>query len=451
MVTKLRGRERAFALLISGVHGMDHFLKRLFPPLIPIWGLAFGYPLWKLGLLMGVRSFGSAIGQAPIGELSDRHDRRLILPAGIAVIGLGIVALALLSGLGSGTAVLEFGGARFDDRFLLMAGAMLAVGVGSSTVHPTGYPLISANVAEERKGTVLGMWGSASKFGEGLAPAMVGGLLLVLAWNHLLVLFGVVGVAYALVLFASLGPYETRPVGRRDSGERSGREDTSSERTRSFRSLWRADRRRYAYPLVVVAVYFTVQIMAATGVTVFLPEFLTSSYGYAFSVLGVELTPESTASFYYAALLMVAGVGQLGTGRLVDRHDSRKVLIAYLAVSAAVLGVLAVGSFSPLALFGVLLLLGASLYGMNPARDSLVGDIAPPELEGRAFGYIWTAALLASSVAPTVVGYLGDRIGLRAVFLVIAGVLLASAVPILLLLSPRVYRGEAAAGATGGD
>jgi MFS family permease len=430
MLSALDGDQRAFALLISGVHGMDHLLKRLFPPLIPVWVVAFGYPLWKLGLLMGLRSLGSAVGQAPMGVLSDRYDRRYLLPLGIGVSALGVVAFAVGPGLAPATDLLTVAGVGVDGRFLLMLAAMFAVGVGSSAVHPTGYPLISANVDEATKGTVLGMWGSASKFGDGLAPALVGGLLLVLTWERILLVFGVVGIAYAGVLFLVLGGFETRPAGQRES---------AGEDVDGLRTLWHRDRRLYLYPLLAVFAYFTVQIMAATGVTVFLPEFLTSVYGYSFALGDVELTPESTASFYYAALLIVAGVGQLGTGRLVDAYDSRKVLVAYLVAAAGVLGLLAVGTFGPVALLAVLVMLGLSLYGMNPARDSLVSEIAPPALEGRAFGYIWTGALLASSASPAIVGYLGDSIGLRAVFLVLAGVVLCSTLPIALLLSDHVY------------
>ena len=443
MGTTLEGDERAFALLVSGVHGMDHLLKRLFPPLIPIWVVAFGYPLWQLGLLVGIRSFGSAVGQAPMGVVSDRYDRRYILPVGVGLIGLAIVAFAGVAGRGSTAELLRVAGVPLDGRFLVMLTAMFAVGVGSSTVHPTGYPLITANVDREQRGTVLGMWGSASKFGDGLAPAFVGALLLVLAWERILLLFGAVGVAYAVLLFVSLGAYETRPAGQIATDEGEGQTGPT----------WGDDRRLYVYPLAAVFVYFTVQIMAANGVTVFLPEFVNSVYGYSFDVLGVQLTAESTASFYYSALLVVAGVAQLGTGRLVDRYDSRTILIGYLLVAAAVLGVLAVGSFSPLALLVVLLALGVSLYGMNPARDSLVSEIAPADRQGRTFGYIWTGALLASTASPVAVGYIADVAGLRVVFFVLAGVVLLSAIPVALLLSDRVYlptrEGADAEGTTG--
>ena len=56
------------------------------------------------------------------------------------------------------------------------------------------------------------------------------------------------------------------------------------------------------------------------------------------------------------------------------------------------------------------------------------------------FGYIWTGALVMSSMAPAVIGRIGDVAGLRQAFLIVAGLVLLSAVPIGLLLSDRVYQ-----------
>jgi MFS family permease len=325
-----------------------------------------------------------------------------------------------------------------------MLAVMLVVGLGSSTLHPIGYPLISQNVPERRKGTVLGMWGSARSFGEGVAPAFVGVGLLVTGWEEILVVFGVVGLLYAAYLFVALGPFETRPADRVTAG--SGGEnvvgdgdDAGSGGGAGGSSLLSADRRLFLYPVLAVFVAFVLQIVATTGTTVFLPEFITSEYGYAFSVAGFEVTPESTASFYYSALLLTAGFVQIGTGRLVDRYDHRRVLLGFLAVGTVMLVVLAEFVFSPFALVPVLLLLGASLWGLNPARDAIVSDITPADHEGRTFGYLWTGALVASSAAPAVVGRIGDVAGLRTAFLLVAGLLVASAVPIALLLSERVY------------
>lgn len=437
----MEGKEWRFALTISGAHGMDHFLKRVFPPLIPVWAFVFGFPLWQLGVILGARSFGSAIGQAPMGHLSDRFDRRFMLPTGIAAMGCSFIVFAIIPTLEALAFEFDFAGVTLSGQFLGMLIVMVAIGLGSSTLHPTGYPLISQNVTTSRKGKVLGMWGSARAFGDGTAPAVVGVALLITGWQWILVGFGVFGVLYAIYLFTVLGGYETIPA------------DTDETQTPATEqaSIWDADRRLYVYPMLAVFVAFALQIMATTGVTVFLPQFITSEYGYSFTLAGYLITPESTASFYYSALLITAGIVQLGTGELIDRYDHRKVLIAFLVVGTGMLVSLAVLSFPPSGLFGVLILLGASLWALNPARDAIVSDISPPHREGRTFGYLWTGALLVASTAPAVVGYIGDIAGLRQAFLAVAGLVLLSAIPIALLLTEAVYLESGQTGPVGAD
>jgi MFS family permease len=445
----MESREWRFALTISGAHGMDHLLKRVFPPLIPVWVVAFGFPLWKLGLLLGAQTFGSALGQAPMGHLSDRHDRRLMLPTGIALIGTAFLAFATIPSIGVLAFEFTVLGTTLTGEFAAMLATMLAVGIGSSTLHPTGYPLISQNVGEGVKGRVLGMWGSARAFGDAGAPALVGAALLATGWRSIVAGFGLLGVLYAVYLFVVLGGFETRPAeqltGDGDDTAGSAEGDAGSSAARD------GDRRRYVYPVAAVFVAFVLQLVATSGTTVFLPEFITSQYGYAFSVAGFEITPESTASFYYSALLVTAGVVQIGTGGLVDRYDDRKILVGFLLAGTLMLVVLATFVFSPLALFAVLLLLGASLWGLNPARDAIVSDITPAEREGRTFGYLWTGGLLLASAAPAVVGYIGDVASLREGFLLLAGLVLLSAIPIALLLSDRVYLEDGTAGTAGAD
>lgn len=86
--------ERRFALLLSLAHGLDHFSRRLLPPLIPLWAVAFGFPLWKIGLIPAVQLLGNGLAQAPMGVLSDRYDRRVLLSTGIGVLGASYVVFA---------------------------------------------------------------------------------------------------------------------------------------------------------------------------------------------------------------------------------------------------------------------------------------------------------------------------------------------------------------------
>jgi MFS family permease len=426
----MKTAERRFVLTLSGAHAASHVFRRLLPPLIPVFVLAFGYPLWQLGLLAGAFSLGSGLGQTPIGVLSDRYDRRYILPAGLALVGGCYVLFALIPGLGLSQVTITGAGYATSLEFLLMLLVVFVGGTGTSVLHPTGYPLLSENVSPERKGRALGWFGGASKFGDALAPAMVGVLLLVLAWPAVLIIIGSIGVVYAGLLFVTLGNYQTRP--------RLNRGDTADKEV----DVWHSDRRLYIYPILAIFLFFAIRMIAAGGVNVFIPEFITSVYGFTLTVFGFKVTAASVASFYYSALLFVAGLTQLATGELVDRFDHRKVLLSFLGVATLVLALLATTILSPTLLFLTLLLLGASMWGLNPARDSLISEITPADREGRTFGYLWTGGMVIGSVSPVIVGYIGDTAGLQQAFAMLAAVTVLSAIPIALLLSPRVYLRE---------
>lgn len=363
-----------------------------------------------------------------MGVLSDRYDRRVLISGGITLVGASYIGFTLTPLLGHAPAVVT-GGLAVDAQFVGMVAVMFVGGLGTSALHPTGYPLISANVDASRKGRAIGMFGSAAKLGDGVAPLAIGVMLLWTGWQEILFLIGAFGIAYAAGLFVVLGRYDTRPRGRPAAG--AGAADGSS--------LRELDRRYYLYPILAIFLFFAVRMVATGGVNVFIPEFITSVYGYSLTVFGLVVTPESTASFFYSGLLITAGVTQLGTGELVDRFDGRLVLLAFLGVAAGLLVVLGFVRLSSLSLFVVLVLLGGSMWGLNPARDSLITEITPADREGRTFGYLWTGAMVIESVSPALVGYIGEVAGLQEAFKLLAVVTVVSMLPIASLFSSRVY------------
>lgn len=427
--------ERRFVLLVSGGHGFQHFLRRMFPPLIPIWVIAFDFSLAVAGLILSAQTVGSALGQAPFGILSDRYDRRYIMPTGIAFAAIAVAAFATVPFLDVFQTELTVFGTTLTARLVVMVLASLCLGLGGSVLHPTGYPLISENVDPSVKGRALGMWGSAAKLGDGLAPAVVGLLLLSVAWPSILLLLAGAVFCYAVVLFFALGRYETRPA-RRLADDGTGTDEGDSDQGLPLADL---DRRVYLFPILAVFAFFAIRMLAAGGVNTFIPEFITSEYSYTFVVANVEIAAESTASFYYSALLITAGVVQIGVGRAADAFDPRAVIIVMLLIATAFISGLALLSFGPAVLLFVLLGLGASLWGMAPARDALVSRITPADREGRTFGYLWTGALVVASFSPVLIGYIGDTAGLRTAFAILAVSTFLSAIPIALLYSDAVY------------
>lgn len=426
----LSWRELRFALLISSSHFTQHVFYRIISPLIPVLVVVLEYPLWQLGLLITLYSLGMGLSQAPLGILSDRIDRRYLLPTGLAIASAAYILFAFAPSLGTLLPAVTLLGYTFEGGFLVMSLAMVVVGIGLAVVHPAGYPMITDNVDTDNKGKVLGVFGASSKFGDAATPALIAGLLLILAWEQIILLFGIGGVIYGIGLYVALrtDEYETMP-----SGQRNETTDESSDGVRD------RDRRSFFYPITIIYLFFVSSGLTSRGLNAFLPAFLVAVYAYSFELMGVHVGAESVASIYFALMLIAGGVIQLYFGGLLNRYDSRLILIGCTTVATVGLIALAAVDFAPLALAGIIVILGAGLYGVNPARDALISDLTPPEYEGRMFGYIFTATSLVGAAFPTIIGYLLEVVGMRQGFLVLAvGTILAGCC-IALLYSDWVY------------
>lgn len=427
--------------VLGSVHFAQHVF-RILPPLLPVLALSFGYPLWQLGALVSLYFAGSGFGQAPMGVLADRYDRRLIVPPSVAAMGAGYLVAAGAALLPDPAAVaVVVAGAPLTDGFLVVGAGSLVAGLGASAIHPVGYPLVVANAPPEREGRALGAWGSAAKLGDAAAPLAVAGLMLVAAWHEAFLLFGVVGLVYGAALAPALssGLVETRPGGRRaaEAGDPVDAAPTS--------------RRDYVYPFVALLVFFAARAFSEKGLKAFLPTFVATAYGYTLVVGGVRLPAESLADVYFTVVFLVAAVTTLVTGRLVDRYDPRAVLVVVFAAATGTLVVLATGRLSPVALLVVLAALGATNWGWVPARDAITSDVAPPTREGRTFGYLHAVSHLFSAVAPVGIGVVAGATTLREGFLVVAAVMVAAVAAVAALFSRRVYRAPEADGVADPD
>lgn len=424
--------EWTFGALISSLHAVQHVFYRLVPPLIPILVVDLDSPLWQLGLLVSIYMFAGGLFQAPMGILSDRINRTYLAVPSIGMMAVGYLLFATAVAVGPLLPQIQLFEYVFTGTYLMMALGMLVAGIGYSGIHPVGYPLISSNITPENKGKVLGMWGSASKLGDAVAPVLVGVLVLVVSWEWILVGVAMFGFAYAGWLFGVLNrsEFDTHPPSTHDETTDASDNDRA----------WRSEPRTFLVPMAVLLVFFFGILFAGNGLIAFAPAFVADVYGYSVSVAGIDFRPESVANFYFAVLLISAAVSQLVSGALADRFDHRAVLITYLGVSTICLLILAVLTLTPVTLLTIFAVLGGCIFGLNPVRDALVSDISPDDYEGRTFGYLYTIALVGSSAFPTVIGYLGDTLGLQASFGYLSLGTLLGFVCISLLYSTRIYQ-----------
>jgi len=430
-------RSWRFFVGIGSIHFIQHVF-RILPPVLPILALDFQVPLWQLGGLVSIYFLGSGLGQAPAGILADHYDRQLLLPPSIGVMGLGYLVVATAPWLGDSSTTVVLFSTSFTLPYLLIALGVFVAGLGASTIHPAGYPLVAANVRAGQTGRAFGAWGSGAKLGDAAAPLSVAVLVLWLRWDHIFLLFGLVGLVYAALLFSMMAGagMDSRPGARRVGTDheqrRPGQEGEAA-----------ADPRRYAYPMVALFVFFVARAFSEKGLKAFLPTFLVIVYAYSFSFGSIHLPPESFANLYFTAVFLVAAGVQLLTGELVDRYDHRLVLVTFLLGATGAVLALATGTLSPVILLIVLIVLGVTNWGWTPARDALVNEITPAAREGRTFGYLHTVSHLASAIAPLAIGYLADQGGLLRSFVVLGFVVLIAVASIGVLFSRRVYlRGD---------
>lgn len=130
--------------------------------------------------------------------------------------------------------------------------------------------------------------------------------------------------------------------------------------------------------------------------------------------------------------ILVATTGVVGaicspiTGRYINTYRVRLfLLIAVLGVAAANVGQALAATF--LQLWIVRVLLGTFGGVWAPTYSSTVGLSVPSERRGLAFGIANSASSLGNAIGPMVGGYIGAMLGIRAVFLGAAGVLLLAA------------------------
>lgn len=256
--------ELRFAIVVSSSHFTQHVYYRILPPLIPVLAVVLLYPLWKLGFLITVYSVGLGIAQAPLGVLSDKLDRRYLLPSGLSLSGMAYILFAIAPTLDGSVPSMIIVGHTFDGSFLVMSLSMSVVGVGLAVVHPTGYPMITDNVRDSNKGKVLGLFGASSRFGDAATPACIAFLVLFLSWQQAILFFGVFGIFYSILLYLILrgDAYVTTPSDQRLEGTET--EKRSEE----------GDRRRYLYPMTALYLYFISVGLTSRGLNTFLPSFL---------------------------------------------------------------------------------------------------------------------------------------------------------------------------------
>lgn len=384
----------ALIWLVSITHGANEFFSIAIPPLLPflVPDLDIGYA--DASLLVVTFFVTYSVVQLPVGKLADSWSERLLLALGMAVLALGIGAVA------------------FAPTFPLMLAGMTLAGIGGSTYHPTGMAVISDAESDETHGRSMGIHGAMGTFGSMVAPLLMTAVAGVADWRTALLVASGLGLVYAAVLFVlypRIDPGDSNHPTFGAAAAKALGEDLDA------REL--ADRTRQyllSPSILALAALFFVVGAEVRAVQTWTPVFASSSVGagpaYGNAVLALTMVAAGTAS-------AVAGYG-------VDRVDRRWFTVGTFALTAVVVAGVTLLPVGRLVLPAGFVVLGVVMYAVYPASNALAAAATADTGSGSLFGVTNTASALGGAAGPFLLGILADATGIGTGFLATTGIAL---------------------------
>lgn len=365
---------------------------------VMLYALVLAHVMRDLGMTKATAGFlgtltllASGIGGMLFGFIADRVGRTKALM--LSILTYSVCSFA--SGLATSVAMLAV------FRFIL--------GLGMGGEWNTGATLVAETWPTHLRAKAMAIVQSSWAIGYALAALVAGVVLKFYDWRA--VFF--VGVLPALVTLWI----------RKDVPESEmWREHRLPARAATQPSLAEIFSRSYIKPTFALLFLNFFGMFAWWGLFTWVPSYLTlpvSQGGRGFEV--AQMTT-------MLVVLNLTGMfpGYISFGWVADRLGRRKAFMLYTLIAALLVPVYALARDpwkllllgTPIAFFGTGFFSGSGVAG---------SEIFPTAIRARALGFTYNGARTLSSVAPFVIGWVGQRHGLDAAFFLCAGSFLLAA------------------------
>lgn len=391
---------RDLALLFAG-RGLRSLAQGYLAIIVPLYLARLGFDAEQLGVVFTASAIASALLAAAVGILSDRFGRKTFL----ILISLMMAAGGLVFAL-SGNFVV-----------LVVAGALGTIGRGGGAgsggafgpYYPAEQPLIAENASDEKRTTVFGALSFVGVIGGAigsllaLAPAALkssAGLSLLGGYRVLFLLTVVVGIAMVLVVLP-VRERQPRPVSTSAATPHSPAKPTvpvpAQPTGRRVLGLsapsWR-----------LVSRFMVTNFTNGLAVGMLGPFVVYWFYAR----FGVDAAELGTLFF---AINLAAALPYLLAGRLARRLGAVNTVVVTRTASVILLAAMALMPTYPLAGAFYLVRMAANTLS-NPVRQSYLMGVITPSERSSAAGLANLPSQVATSVSPTLAGYLIQQVAL---------------------------------------
>jgi MFS family permease len=367
-----------FGLMLS-----DYLSRQVITPLFPFLKLEWSLTDTQLGALVSVVALIVGVASIPVALLADRWGRVKSITAMAGLWGLATIGCGLSGGYGQ----------------MLVARAM--VGLGEAGYSSAGGAILMHVFPPQRRSMIIGAFQAAGLFGTVLGVVIGGVVAAHFGWRHAFIGVGAAGlllvVAYPLVV----RDYKTVALVKKD--------DAAGSLARHMR-VGEIVRELFVSRTAVFTYLGSGFQMFILGViNAWIPSYMSRYYG---------LAPDK-AAMQAAVVVLVAGVGMIICGGIVDRLGVRDIrnrlrVPAWYAALTCLLLVMAF-ALPPGPVQYALILCGVFVSGGHlGAAGAVIADVTHPGLRATAIATIVLANnMLGLAPGPLVVGALSDVHGLK--------------------------------------
>jgi MFS family permease len=370
----------------------------------------------------------------PIARLSDRHNRKTIIAAGVFVWSI----MATLCGL-----------ARTAMQLFI---ARIGVGVGEAALSPAAYSMITDSFPRSKLGSAFGVYNIGITIGAGVA-FLVGGIVVaavshagasytlpivgeVRAWQMVFIVTGAPGILLPLLLLTFREPAR-RGLLRVPPGNDAPAATPRPALTEVLSYIW-LNRKFYGLHFLALA------LLSMTGycVAAWLPTAITRAYGVSYGQVGKVLG---------VSTILMNSSGMLLAGFLCDhltrrgRQDAPIIVALVAAAGITVFAGLPTLMPSVPLVWVAIFVSGLSFNAYNGVGPMAVNQVTPNQYRATVSAvYLFVVNALGLGVGPTLVPLLNDHLFHDPVMIrysLIVVVLCAAVVAIILLIAVRpIYR-----------
>jgi len=392
--------QRRTLLAASMGWALDAFDAMLYSLVLALLMRDLGMSKTVAGSLGTLTLLASGIGGVLFGFLADRIGRKQALMASILTYSV----CSFASGLAT--------------TITMLAMARFVLGLGMGGEWNTGATLVAESWPEEFRAKAIAIVQSSWALGFAAAAVVAGPVARCFGWRAVFFV-GILPAIVTLWIQHSVPESTMWQERERRDGNDAGSGSTTAFTSARFSVIFKPPYTKHTFALLLFNFF---GMFAWWGLFTWLPPYLSlpvEQGGRGFGVMGMTTL---------MVVLNLCGMfpGYASFGWIADHLGRRKAFLLYSLLAAALIPLYAAAR-SP----GVLLVVGTLVAffgtGIFSGSGIMGSEIFPTVVRARALGFTYNGARTLSSVAPLVIGRIGQTKGLSwAFYLCAAGYVLAA-------------------------